>query len=69
MKIFLSLIFILSYSQSICSQTETSIDTLYRQDFKDFTLRLVRDDTDEEKAEFHVFLLSEGQFICRDSKT
>lgn len=41
MKIFLSLIFILSYSQSICSQTETSIDTLYRQDFKDFTLRLV----------------------------
>ncbi len=58
MKIFLSLIFILSYSQSICSQTETSIDTLYRQDFKDFTLRLVRDDTDEEKAEFHLFPLS-----------
>lgn len=58
MKTFLFLIFILSYSQSIFSQTETSIDTLYRQDFKDFTLRLVRDDTDEEKAEFHLFLLS-----------
>ena len=69
MKIFLSLIFILSYSQSICSQTETSIDTLYREDFKDFTLRLVRDDTDEEKAEFHLFFLSLGQFICRNSKT
>ena len=57
MKIFLSLIFILSYSQSICSQTETNIDTLYRQDFKDFTLRLVRDDTDEEKAEFRTLYI------------
>ena len=54
----LFLIFILSYSQSMLSQTQASIDTLYRQDFKDFTLRLVRDDTDEEKAEFHLFLLS-----------
>ena len=57
MKTFLFLIFILSYSQSICSQTETSIDTLYRQDFKDFTLRLVRDDTDEEKAEFRTLYI------------
>ena len=57
MKTFLFLVFILSYSQSICSQTETNIDTLYRQDFKDFTLRLVRDDTDEEKAEFRTLYI------------
>ena len=57
MKTFLFLIFVLGYSQSICSQTETSIDTLYRQDFKDFTLQLVRDDTDEEKAEFRTLYI------------
>ena len=39
------------------SQTQASIDTLYRQDFKDFTLRLVRDDTDEEKAEFQTLYI------------
>ena len=39
------------------SQTQASIDTLYRQDFKDFTLRLVRDNTDEEKAEFQTLYI------------
>lgn len=39
------------------SQTQASIDTLYQQDFKDFTLRLVRDDTDEEKAEFQTLYI------------
>ena len=53
----LFLIFILSYSQSMLSQTQASIDTLYQQDFKDFTLRLVRDDTDEEKAEFRTLYI------------
>ena len=53
----LFLIFILSYSQSMLSQTQASIDTLYRQDFKDFTLLLVRDDTDEEKAEFQTLYI------------
>ena len=53
----LFLIFILSYSQSMLSQTQASIDTLYRQDFKDFTLRLVRDDTDEEKTEFRTLYI------------
>ena len=57
MKTFLFLIFILSYSQSMLSQTQASIDTLYRQDFKDFTLRLVRDDTDEEKTEFRTLYI------------
>ena len=32
MRTFLFLIFILNYSQNICSQTETSIDTIYKQD-------------------------------------
>ena len=53
----LFLIFILTYSQSMLSQTQASIDTLYRQDFKDFTLLLVRDDTDEEKAEFQTLYI------------
>ena len=53
----LFLIFIVRYSQSMLSQTQASIDTLYRQDFKDFTLRLVRDDTDEEKAEFQTLYI------------
>ncbi|WP_231374974.1 hypothetical protein [Capnocytophaga sp. oral taxon 863] len=53
----LFLIFIVSYSQSMLSQTQASIDTLYRQDFKDFTLLLVRDDTDEEKAEFQTLYI------------
>lgn len=32
MRTFLFLIFILNYSQNIFSQTETSIDTIYKQD-------------------------------------
>ena len=57
MRTFLFLIFILSYSQNMFSQTKTDIDTIYKQDFEDFSLRLVRDDTDEEKAEFHTLYI------------
>ena len=55
MRTFLFLIFILSYSQNMFSQTKTDIDTIYKQDFKDFTLQLVRDDT--EKAEFRTLYI------------
>ena len=57
MKTFLFLIFILSYSQNMFSQTKTDIDTIYKQDFEDFTLQLVRDDTDKEKAEFRTLYI------------
>lgn len=57
MRTFLFLIFMLNYSQNMFSQTETSIDTIYKQDFEDFTLRLVRDDTDKEKAEFRTLYI------------
>ena len=57
MKIFLSLIFILSYSQNMFSQTKTDIDTIYKQDFENFTLQLVRDDSGEKQAEFHTLYI------------
>ena len=53
----LFLIFILSYSQNMFSQTKTDIDTIYKQDFEDFTLRLVRDDSNTEKAEFRTLYI------------
>ena len=57
MRTFLFLIFILSYSQNMFSQTKTSIDTIYKQDFEDFTLRLVRDDSGENQAEFRTLYI------------
>ena len=57
MKTFLFLIFMLNYSQNIFSQTKTSIDTIYKQDFEDFTLRLVRDDSGEKQAEFRTLYI------------
>ena len=57
MKTFLFLIFILSYSQNMFSQTKTDIDTIYKQDFKDFTLQLVRDDSGEKQAEFRTLYI------------
>ena len=57
MKTFLFLIFMLNYSQNIFSQTKTSIDTIYKQDFEDFSLRLVRDDSDTEKTEFRTLYI------------
>jgi hypothetical protein len=39
------------------SQTKTDIDTIYKQDFEDFTLRLVRDDSNTEKAEFRTLYI------------
>ena len=57
MRTFLFLIFILSYSQNMFSQTKTDIDTIYKQDFKDFTLQLVRDDSGEKQAEFHTLYI------------
>ena len=57
MKTFLFLIFILSYSQNMFSQTKTDIDTIYKQDFEDFTLQLVRDDSNTEKAEFRTLYI------------
>lgn len=57
MRTFLFLIFILSYSQNMFSQTKTDIDTIYKQDFEDFTLRLVRDDSNTEKAEFRTLYI------------
>lgn len=57
MRTFLFLIFILSYSQNMFSQTKTDIDTIYKQDFKDFTLQLVRDDSNTEKAEFRTLYI------------
>jgi len=47
----------LNYSQNIFSQTKTSIDTIYKQDFEDFSLRLVRDDSDTEKTEFRTLYI------------
>ncbi|WP_311326652.1 hypothetical protein [Capnocytophaga sputigena] len=57
MKTFLFLIFILSYSQNMFSQTKTDIDTIYKQDFENFTLQLVRDDSGEKQAEFHTLYI------------
>ena len=57
MRTFLFLIFILNYSQNMFSQTKTDIDTIYKQDFEDFTLRLVRDDSGEKQAEFHTLYI------------
>ena len=57
MRTFLFLIFILSYSQNMFSQTKTSIDTIYKQDFEDFTLQLVRDDSGEKQAEFRTLYI------------
>ena len=57
MKTFLFLIFILNYSQNMFSQTKTDIDTIYKQDFEDFTLQLVRDDSNTEKAEFRTLYI------------
>ena len=58
MRTFLFLIFILSYSQNMFSQTKTDIDTIYKQDFEDFTLRLVRDDSGEKQAEFRTLFIN-----------
>ena len=57
MKTFLFLIFILSYSQNMFSQTKTSIDTIYKQDFEDFSLQLIRDDSGEKQAEFRTLYI------------
>ncbi|MBI1668185.1 hypothetical protein I7X29_06220 [Capnocytophaga sp. p1a2] len=40
------------------SQTKTDIDTIYKQDFEDFTLRLVRDDSGEKQAEFRTLFIN-----------
>ena len=58
MRTFLFLIFILSYSQNMFSQTKTDIDTIYKQDFKDFSLQLVRDDSGENQAEFRTLFIN-----------
>lgn len=58
MRTFLFLIFILSYSQNMFSQTKTDIDTIYKQDFEDFTLQLVRDDSGEKQAEFRTLFIN-----------
>ena len=63
MKTFLFLIFILSYSQNMFSQTKTDIDTIYKQDFEDFTLRLVRDDSGEKQAEFRTLFINKKTSI------
>ena len=57
MRTFLFLIFMLNYSQNMFSQTKTDIDTIYKQDFEDFSLQLVRDDSDKEKAEFRTLYI------------
>ena len=68
MRTFLFLIFILNYSQNMFSQTKTDIDTIYKQDFEDFTLQLVRDDSNTEKAEFRTLYIDkksgEATKIC-----
>ena len=40
------------------SQTKTDIDTIYKQDFKDFSLQLVRDDSGENQAEFRTLFIN-----------
>ena len=40
------------------SQTKTDIDTIYKQDFKDFSLQLVRDDSGEKQAEFRTLFIN-----------
>ena len=63
MRTFLFLIFILSYSQNMFSQTKTDIDTIYKQDFKDFSLQLVRDDSGEKQAEFRTLFINKKMGI------
>ena len=63
MRTFLFLIFILSYSQNMFSQTKTSIDTIYKQDFEDFSLQLVRDDSGEKQAEFRTLFINKKTAI------
>lgn len=43
---FIILFFICSYN--VYSQNENKIDTIYKQEFKDFSLFLIRDDSNEE---------------------
>jgi len=40
------------------SQNENKIDTIYKQDFKDFSLQLVRDDSGEKQAEFRTLFIN-----------
>ena len=63
MRTFLFLIFILSYSQNMFSQTKTDIDTIYKQDFEDFSLQLVRDDSGEKQAEFRTLFINKKTSI------
>ncbi|WP_232213000.1 hypothetical protein [Capnocytophaga sp. oral taxon 326] len=63
MRTFLFLIFILSYSQNMFSQTKTDIDTIYKQDFEDFSLQLVRDDSGEKQAEFRTLFINKKASI------
>ena len=53
----------LNYSQNMFSQTKTDIDTIYKQDFEDFTLRLVRDDSGEKQAEFRTLFINKKTSI------
>ena len=63
MRTFLFLIFMLNYSQNMFSQTKTDIDTIYKQDFKDFSLQLVRDDSGEKQAEFRTLFINKKTSI------
>ena len=63
MRTFLFLIFMLNYFQNMFSQTKTDIDTIYKQDFKDFSLQLVRDDSGEKQAEFRTLFINKKTSI------
>ena len=53
---FIILFFICPYN--MYSQNENKIDTIYKQDFKDFSLQLVRDDSGEKQAEFRTLFIN-----------
>ena len=53
---FIILFFICPYN--MYSQNENKIDTIYKQDFKYFSLQLVRDDSGEKQAEFRTLFIN-----------
>ena len=49
-----------AYTQN---KMEKDIDTIYKQDFKDFSLQLVRDDSGEKQAEFRTLFINKKTSI------
>ena len=58
---FIILFFICPYN--MYSQNENKIDTIYKQEFKDFTLFLIRDDSNEEVGYWKTTLVDKNTCI------